>query len=438
MNVIKQNILTLILAGGKGERLYPLTRDRSKPAVPMGGLYRIIDFTLSNCINSGLRRIYVLTQYKSHSLDRHLKLGWNIFSSELEEYLYAVPPQQRISSKWYQGTADAIFQNIYILEREKPSHVLLLSGDHVYNMNYEWMIREHLETGADVTVSTYTVPLTEAYRFGVLEANGEGRIVSFLEKPKDPKPAPGSTDSCLVNMGVYLFDTDVLVRAVSKDARRDTAHDFGKNIIPDLLSKSAKLQAFSMEKCFDEGEAYWRDIGTLDSYYEANMDLLGSNPVFSIYDQEWRLRTFPRQIPPIKTVPGDTEGHRKSGEVLNSIISGGCLIRGGKVVHSVLSPWVMIDSGSLVEESILMDGVEIARGAKVKKAIIDKGVYIPENFRLGYDHEKDSKLFTVTEGGVTVVPKETIIDEKELAKAHFYYRRGRIGRTNRLGSSPSS
>jgi len=402
--------LTMIMAGGQGERLYPLTRDRSKPSVPFGGIFQIIDFTLSNCVNSGLRRIYVLTQYKSHSLERHLKLGWNIFSSELGEYLYTVPPQLKTGENWYQGTADAVFQNINILQTDRPRMVLMLSGDHIYKMDYTRMLAEHEERDADLTIACTELPLADARRMGVMAVDDEHRVTAFLEKPDDPPSMPGKPERALVNMGVYVFNTDVLVRAVMKDAKSYSEHDFGHNIIPGLVTGGAKVYAhdFADE---NRGEAsYWRDIGTLDSYYEASMDLVNVTPLFNLYDRRWPVRTFQRQHPPAKFVFGQLARGRV-GMAIDSVVSGGCILSGGQVVRSVLSPEVRVSSFARVEESILMDGVQVGACASVRRAIIDKGVRIPPHCRIGFDTEEDRRQFTVTDGGVVVVPRHTVFDE---------------------------
>lgn len=406
---LTSSTLTLILAGGQGERLYPLTRDRSKPSVPFGGIFQIIDFTLSNCINSDLRRIYVLTQYKSHSLDRHIKLGWNIFSSELGEYLHTVPPQLKTGEKWYQGTADAVFQNVNILEADRPRKVLLLSGDHIYKMDYCKMLRDHEARGADLTIACTELLRDDARRMGVLEVDGERRVTAFHEKPEDPPPMPDNPERSLVNMGVYVFGTDVLVRAVMKDAKSNSDHDFGKNIIPDMVAGGSVVNAWDFAD-ENRGESdYWRDIGTLDSYYEASLDLVNVRPLFNLYDMEWPVRTFQRQYPPAKFVFGQLERGRV-GMAIDSIVSGGCILSGGQVERSILSPKVRINSFARVEDSILMDGVEVGAHAVVKRAIIDKRVKIPPHARIGCDPEEDRGQFTVTDGGIVVIPEHAVFE----------------------------
>ena len=397
-----RNTLTLILAGGQGERLHPLTRDRAKPAVPFGGIYRIVDFTLSNCLNSGLRRIYALTQYKSSSLDLHLRLGWSILSNELGEYIYTIPPQQRLADLWYRGTADAIFQNIYTLEQERPDRVLILSGDHVYKMDYSGMLASHLETGADLTVACVEVPLGRAGQLGVMEIDAESRIVGFQEKPENPRSVPDDPHHALVSMGVYVFNTDSLVQTVSEDARRESAHDFGRNIIPDLV-RSGRVYAYNFKHGNRNSTVYWRDIGLLDTYWEANMDLVSDRPEFGLNDTDWPIRTYQEPYPPTRIrltggIPGDTVA-------ANAIISGGCVVTDAQLDQCVLSYGARVESGAQVSESILMEGVVVGSGATVRRAIIDKDVFIPPGCHIGLDHERDQRLFTVTPSGVVVVPK---------------------------------
>ncbi|MCR4290747.1 MAG: glucose-1-phosphate adenylyltransferase [Candidatus Scalindua sp.] len=394
------NVLTIILAGGQGERLYPLTKDRAKPAVPFGGIYRIIDFTLSNCLNSGLRKIVVLTQYKSFSLDRHLRLGWNIFNNELGEYIEQIPPQQRISDQWYQGTADAVYQNIYTLEKEHPEMVVILSGDHIYKMDYRSMIRFHQEKRADLTIASMDVPLDEGKRFGVIEANEDNRIIGFHEKPSVPIPSPNNPDAAFASMGIYLFNTKTLVKVIIDDTKKNTNHDFGKNIIPDMIH-SKRVYAYP----FGDENNYWRDIGTLDAYWEANMDLVQVSPEFNLYDKDWPIRTHKKQYPPAKTIFNKDLPDERTDMILNSIVSGGCIISGAKVEGCVLSPDVRVDSHSEIYDSVIMESVRIGRNVKIRKAIIDKYVNIPDNMNIGYDREEDSKHFTVTDSGIVVVRK---------------------------------
>jgi glucose-1-phosphate adenylyltransferase len=403
---VLRDTLTIILAGGQGERLHPLTRDRAKPSVPFAGHYRIIDFTLSNCINSGLKRIYVLTQYKSQSLDDHLRLGWNIFAGAFDEFLFSVPPQLRTGSSWYQGTADAVFQNLYILRDRLPSRVLILSGDHIYKMDYSEMIAAHIRAGAAVTVAAVECDLDAARRMGVLAIDEQNRILAFEEKPDDPKPTPGRPGFALVNMGVYLFETSVLIEGTSGDDLDDSVQDFGRDILPRLVqNKPVFAYPFRNGK-----ENYWRDIGTLDSYYEASMDLLKVDPPFNLYETSFPIHSSTRPRPPAKMVFAD-EATNRVGVALDSLLCNGCIVSGGRVERSILSPDVRINSYASVEDSILFDRVEVGRHAKIRRAIIDKAVRIPPGFSVGYNLEDDAKHFTVSDGGVVVIPKDARIGE---------------------------
>ena len=408
--VILEDTLVLVLAGGQGERLHPLTRDRGKPAVPFGGPYRIIDFTLSNCLNSGLRKIYVLVQYKSGSLERHIAIGWQpLFSHELGEWIHTVPPMLRVGQRWYQGTADAVFQNVYLLERDRPRLVMILSGDHVYKMDYGKLVAQHDATGADATVGAVEIPISEARAFGTMEVDAEGRITAFREKIADPQPIPGKPDRVLANMGVYCFTTEVLVRALAADSRKDTRHDFGHNILPSLVA-AGRLHAYPFVDENRKETLYWRDIGTLDSYYEASMDLVAVDPVFNLYDKLWPLRTMPRQVPPAKFVFADEGPDERMGVALDSVVSGGCILSGGRVERSVLSPEVRVRSYASVEACVLMDRVDIGRRARIRRAILDKDVHVPEGFVVGEDPEDDRRRFQVTSGGVVVIPRGVRLD----------------------------
>jgi glucose-1-phosphate adenylyltransferase len=396
-----KKVLAMILAGGRGERLYPLTRDRAKPAVSFGGIYRIIDFTLSNCLNSDLRRIYALTQYKSISLHRHIQLGWNILSAPLGEFIEVIPAQQRIDESWYQGTADAIYQNIYTLQQEKPDLILILSGDHIYKMDYRKMIDFHLEKNADLTVATIRMDRKLSREFGVVEIDKDWRIIGFQEKPEEPKTIPGDPEGILASMGVYVFDMEVMVRRLIEDTRSDSSHDFGKDIIPAMIVRD-RAYAYDFRLADQAGTGYWRDVGTIDAYFEANMDLVSVTPQLNLYDPKWPILTYQSVYPPAKTVL-DEEG--RVGMAINSIISNGCIISGGNVKRSVLSPRVMIHSYVDVEDSIVMEGVDVGRYAKIRKTIIDKEVSIPQGMKIGYDLDEDAKRFTVTGSGIVVVPK---------------------------------
>ena len=400
-----KKVLVMILAGGQGERLYPLTKDRAKPAVPFGGIYRIIDFTLSNCINSGLRKICVLTQYKSYSLDRHLRIGWNIFNNELDEFIENIPPQKRISDMWYQGTADAVYQNIYVLEGEHPEKVLILAGDHIYKMDYRELIEFHETNNADLTVPCIEVPIKEASRFGVMSIDNEQQIVEFNEKPASPKPIQSNPEMALVSMGIYLFNTQVLVKRVIEDTKRDTIHDFGKNIIPSMINKD-RVFAFIFRDKNNKAVKYWRDIGTIDAYWEANMDLVQVDPIFNLYDNNWPIRTYHEQLSPAKTVFSELFPGGRCGTVLDSLVSNGCIISGARVERSILSPNVRIDNYSEVIDSILMAGVRIGKNVKIRKAIIDKSVIVPDGKHIGYNLEADAKQFVISEKGVIVAHKE--------------------------------
>jgi glucose-1-phosphate adenylyltransferase len=404
MNAQEQmkGVLAVILAGGAGERLYPLTRHRAKPAVPFGGIYRLVDFTLSNCLNSGCRRVLVLVQYKFQSLHRHLRYAWNMLSPELGEYVEIVPPQKRVSNDWYRGTADAVFQNLYTIVPENPNQVLVLSGDHIYKMNYARMVEEHIASGADMTVAALQVPRDEASRFGVLEIDRDQRVVGFEEKPAEPKTVPGGRDS-LVSMGVYIFQTDLLMRACQDDANRMSSHDFGKDVIPRLIEQ-CRVHAYLFVDENHKESQYWRDVGTVESYYDATMDLAAVDPQFNLYDAEWPMRTRTPTAPPAKFVFADVG--QRYGVASDSIVSPGCIISGGTVRRSVLSPNVRVCSYSDVQDAILFNGVEVGRHARVRNAIVEKNVVIPENETIGYDLEKDRERFFVSERGIVLVERQ--------------------------------
>lgn len=404
-----RKVLTFIMAGGKGERLLPLTKDRTKPAVPFGGIYRIIDFTLSNCINSGMRKIYILTQYKSASLQRHIRLGWNFLPSELGQFIELLPAQQRIGDSWYMGTADAIYQNLYTLEMDRPDEVLILAGDHIYKMNYYSMIDVHREQNADLTVGVVEIDKSKSRHLGVVEADAQGRVTGFHEKPANPKTIPGEPDKIFGSMGIYVFNQSVLMQELLQDAKNSkSSHDFGKDIIPQMLKKGMKIVAYNFRDK-DKAQEYWRDIGTIDAYYEANMELIQVNPTFNLYDQEWLIRTFQEQYPPVKTVHSGDKEEGRVGLVLDSIVSEGCVVSGGRVQRSILSPNVRINSFSEVYDSILMESVNVGRHAKIKRAIIDKDVNIPQGMVIGFNSEEDKKRFFVSESGIVVVAKGTEI-----------------------------
>lgn len=402
-----KNVLAVLLAGGAGERLHPLTRNRAKPAVPFGGIYRIIDFTLSNCINSGCRQIQVLVQYKSLSLTRHIRNAWNIMHTELNEFIEVIPPQQRVNNNWYLGTADAIYQNLYSIRRGAPRDVLILSGDHIYKMDYRPMVEFHRESGADLTVACIEVPLAEANRFGVLDTDTEGRVIGFDEKPEDPKSLPDKPGSALASMGIYVFNTSTLKRIVTDDAnRKSTSHDFGKDIIPRMI-ETHSVYAYNFRDENKKEAQYWRDVGTLDAYWEANMDLVEVDPVFNLYDKDWPIWTRWPMAPPAKFVFAQV-GFR-CGQALDSIVSPGCIVSGGRVNRSVLGPDVRVHSFSDIEESILMDGARVGRHARIRRAIVEKNVRIPEHAVIGYDLREDAKRFRVTHNGVVVVEQSDMM-----------------------------
>jgi len=400
------SILAMILAGGKGERLHPLTIHRAKPAVPFGGIYRIIDFTLSNCINSGIRKIAVLPQYKSLSLDKHLRMAWNLFSGELNEYIISVPPQQRVGEKWYQGTADAIYQNIYMIEKDAPEHVLVLAGDHIYKMDYAEMFRFHKENKADATVAAIETPRTNATSFGIVEVDNNSRIIGFEEKPKEPRPIPGRPDLAFASMGIYLFNTKTLLEYLKSDALHDTAHDFGRNIIPQMM-KTARVCAYNFKDENKKEAKYWRDVGTIDAYWEANMDLVSVDPLLNLYDKAWPIRTYQAQNPPAKFVFAQEKKGGRLGIAVDSIVAHGCIVSGGRVQNSVLSPNVRVNSYSEVHDSILMENVDIGRHSHIRRAIIDKDVVLPPETEIGYNLENDKKRYHVTPSGIVVIAKGT-------------------------------
>ena len=400
MSALLDDSLAIVLAGGAGERLYPLTKDRAKPAVFFGGPYRIIDFVLSNCINSGLRRVFIATQYKSLSLNRHIRMGWNVVSEELGEFVEILPPQKRVSEHWYQGTADAVYQNLYSILRENPRYLIILSGDHVYKMDYARMLRFHQERGASVTLAAIEVPVADAGRFGIVAIEDRERITGFQEKPQMPSAIPGSPELALASMGVYIFDTDVLVHALETDANQSTTHDFGKDIIPALIHHEP-VYAYRFYDENKKASKYWRDIGTLDAYFDANMDLCHVSPEFNLYDPEWPLRTYQPQAPPAKFVFAETGS--RLGQALDSLISPGCIVSGSTVSGSVLCPNVRVHSFCHIDRCILMPGVRIGRHAKIRRAIIDRDVLIPRGALIGYNLEEDRTRHTVTDSGIVVV-----------------------------------
>lgn len=410
-----RDVLTLVLAGGKGQRLEPLTRERAKPSVPFGGIYRIIDFTLSNCINSGLRRVLVLTQYKAASLDRHINLAWRFLCRELNEFIDVLPPQQRIGEQWYQGTADAVYQNIFTIERTPSDYVLILSGDHIYKMDYSELISDHIESGADATVGCIPAPRELGRHFGVVGVDEDNWIVRFEEKPDDPFPIPGKPDQCLASMGIYVFGTSFLLDELCRDATvPGSKHDFGKDVIPALMH-SHRVRAFPFRDKNTKESAYWRDVGTLDSFYDANMDLVSVDPQLNLYDATWPIRGYHPPLPPPKFVFAETGAERpRVGTALDSMVCPGAIVSGGRVERCIISQNVRVNSWAEVQDSILFDDVDVGRNAIVKRAIIDKRIRIPPHCRIGVDPEMDrARELTVTEGGITVVSQ---VDEWKLSR----------------------
>ncbi len=401
---MQSKTLTFILAGGVGSRLFPLTSKRSKPSVPFGGKYRIIDFALANCLHSGLRRILVLTQYKSHSLNKHLRDGWSIYNPELGEYVTAVPAQMNRGDHWYQGTADAICQNLNLLERSDAQYTLILSGDHIYRMDYEALLKSHKERGADVTLACMEVSVEKASSFGVIVANKDLQVVEFEEKPKTPAPLHNDPQKCLASMGVYVFSTELLKNALTADQQdKDSKHDFGRDIIPKLLKEySVQAYKFGKKKGRVTPDRYWRDVGTIDAYYQANMDLLKPIPPMNLYQQDWPIRTYQPQSPPARTIPGSSG---TKDVFVNSMLANGVVISGGTVQHSILFHDIYIDDKASIAKSILFDGVHVGAGAKLRNCIVDKNVQIPAMEQIGYNLEQDQQRFTVSENGIVVVPE---------------------------------
>lgn len=402
---LTQKTLAVILAGGRGSRLHQLTNWRAKPAVHFGGKFRIIDFPLSNCVNSGIRRISVLTQYKSHSLDRHIQRGWGFLGGELGEFVELLPAQQRLDESWYVGTADAVLQNLDIIRRHNPEYVLILAGDHIYKMDYGTMIAAHVERGADITVGCIEVPLDIASSFGVMDIDSDNRIVRFTEKPKNPEPMVGKPDKALASMGIYVFSTKVLFSELLKDQKNpDSEHDFGKNIIPSMI-QTHRVCAFPFRDPISGGEGYWRDVGTVDALWEANLELTSVTPELDLYDAEWPIWTHQEQVAPAKFV-FDDDGRR--GHAVDSLIAGGCIVSGSMVKHSLLFPRVRIHSYCDIEDSVLFPSVEVGRNCKIRKALIDRRCKIPEGTVIGHDLEEDRKRFFVSPKGVVLVTPEML------------------------------
>jgi glucose-1-phosphate adenylyltransferase len=408
---LMRKAIGVLLAGGQGERLWPLTRDRAKPAVPFGGVYRIIDLTLSNCLNSDLHRVFVLTQYKALSLNRHIRRGWSVLMGH-GSFIEILTPQMRVSQHWYQGTADAVYQNIYSIGSEQSSYVFILSGDHIYKMNYQKMLDQHVEAGADVTVATLELaPEEAAQRFGVLETDANWRIVGFQEKPAEPKRSTVHPDKVNASLGIYLFNTQLLVPILIADAEDPhSSHDFGKDILPCIIDQH-RVFAFNFHNESRKDNSYWRDVGTVGAYHEANMDLVAVSPVFNLYDKSWPLHTWQQQYPPAKFVFNDPD---RMGIATDSIVAGGSIISGGHVNRSVLGYDVRVNSFCEVEDSIIFNHVNVGRHSRIKRAIIDRHVNLPEGTVIGYDTDADRARYSVTEKGIVVVVRpESMVEEPE-------------------------
>lgn len=389
------------MAGGRGKRLYPLTKNRAKPSVSFGGSYRVIDFTLSNCLNSGIKAIYLLTQYSSMTLDRHVHLAWSFFNRELGEFLDSVPPQHLIANKWYEGTADSVYQNIHLLDAHRPELMLILSGDHVYKMDYGQMVAYHRQKKVYLTVATVDMPIEQSSRFGVLEIDAQRRIVGFEEKPERGRPYPADPGKILINMGVYVFDTVTLVKELIEDYKQDSTHDFGKDIIPQMIRKGLKVYAYEFVDENRKESKYWRDIGDLDSFYDANMDLIQVSPIFNLYDLDWPIHTYREPGPPAKTV-FDWPGRR--GVAMNSLLSTGVIVSGSLVERSIVAPHVYVHDYCHISDSILMPNVEIGEGCRISRAIVDEGVSIPPGVDIGVNPEDDARRFTILPKGIVAVP----------------------------------
>ena len=402
---ITRDTLAIVLAGGQGSRLKELTSWRAKPAVPFGGKFRIIDFPLSNCVNSGIRRIAVATQYKSHSLIRHIQQGWGHFRGDFGEFVELLPAQQRVKDNWYLGTADAIYQNIDIIRAHDPEYVLVLAGDHIYKMDYGVMIAKHVENKADLTVGCFEVPLEEAKAFGVMAIDENNRVVEFAEKPEQPKHIPGNTKIAMASMGIYIFNRDFLFEQLIRDAETpNSSRDFGKDIIPHVVKKY-RAYAYSFNNKKEQHQTYWRDVGTIDAFWKANQELIGVSPELNLYDDIWPIWTHQEQLPPAKFVFDDDT---RRGMAVDSMVSGGCIISGSKVVHSLLFSNVRVNSYSLVKDSVLLPGVHIGQNCHIQNAVIDKGTQIPDGTNIGVNIEDDKERFRVTENGIILVTPDMI------------------------------
>lgn len=402
---ITRDTLALVLAGGRGSRLKQLTQWRAKPAAPFGGKFRIIDFPLSNCVNSGIRRVGILTQYKSHSLNQHIQRGWGFMRGELGEFVELLPAQQRVETSWYEGTADAIYQNIDIIRTHAPEYVLILAGDHIYKMDYGTMLAYHVDSGSDITVGCIEVPIEQASAFGVMAIDDDNRIVEFEEKPENPPPMPGRPDKSLASMGIYIFRTEALIEELLKDAKNpDSSRDFGKDIIPDNIHRR-RVSAFPFRDGASGGPAFWRDVGTIDTFWAANLELIGISPELNLYDSNWPIWTYQDQVPPAKFV-FDDKGRR--GMAVDSMVAGGCIVSGSSVRHSLLFSNVHIHSYTEVEDSVIFPDVDIGRRCVIRKAVIDKGCKIPPGTSIGVSPKEDAERFHVSEGGVVLVTPEML------------------------------
>jgi glucose-1-phosphate adenylyltransferase len=402
---LTRETLALILAGGRGSRLKHLTLWRAKPAVPFGGKFRIIDFPLSNCINSGIRRIGVLTQYKAHSLIQHVQRGWSFLRGEFGEFIELLPAQQRIETSWYAGTADAVYQNIDIIRQHAPEYVLILAGDHIYKMDYGQMIAYHVESGADMTVGCLEVDRDRARAFGVMAVDSTGRVTDFAEKPDDPPPMPGKPESSLASMGIYVFNTAFLFERLIRDADDSrSSHDFGKDIIPGIINRY-RVMAYPFRDEKNDVQAYWRDVGTVDSYWQANLELIGVTPELNLYDSEWPIWTYQEQWPPAKFVFDDDD---RRGMAVDSMVSGGCIISGSTVRHSLLFSDVQVDTGSVVHDSVILPSVHVGQDCEVRRCVIDKGCKIPDGTTIGVDEQEDARHFYISPEGVRVVTPEML------------------------------
>jgi glucose-1-phosphate adenylyltransferase len=397
---LTQGTLAVIMAGGRGERLKYLTEDRCKPATPFGGKFRIIDFALSNCVNSGIRQISVLTQYKSHTLIQHIQRGWGYLRGEFGEFVETIPAQQRRGTEWYQGTADALWQNMELIRAHRPLHVLVLAGDHIYKMDYGPMIGFHVEKEADITVGVVEVPIARAREFGVLGVDESNRVMSFLEKPHDPPPMPGRPDMALASMGIYVFNPRLLERLLRADAEDpQSAHDFGRNIIPAAIDR-LRVFAYPFEDVRTKAQSYWRDVGTVDAYYEANVELVRVSPELNIYDEQWPIWTYQEQLPPAKFVFDDDD---RRGAAIDSMVSGGCIISGSRVSNSLLFSNVRVHDYSTIDGAVILPRVRVGERCVIRRAIVDSGTLVPDGTQIGVDPEADAERFYVTEGGVVLV-----------------------------------